>query len=362
MAKARDPDPPGELAGLEAALKRGALARGYVLRGEERYFRERAIDAIKAKAEAAGYELCLHDDDGSPEFQLARLVDDLSGGGLFAARRLVIARGVGEHMKKVEREDSALTRAMLAFVRSPEDAGTLVVSEPSLRADHALSKAVLERGGLLLALRRLYENPPPWRPDPMASELVQWTARRAAELGLKLTGEQALYVAAATGNDLFALDDQLELLRAGGGRELRQIVQWTSGGSPWNVADHMLEGEGPRALAGVEALFRGGFLEKGGRRVIDESALAAMLVGALQRGVRSALELSRPGVDAAEGGGPMQQAAAARARKRSNTEWRGLLEQTADLERRSKSGAGIDANDFARLCLAWSRTSAARRR
>src|SRR5262245_4871758 len=235
MAKARESEPWIELETLGAALARGTLARGYALRGEERYFRERAIALLRAKAEALGHEVCVHDATGEKEggeFQLARLIDDLSGGGLFAPKRLVVVRNPGELLKKLEGEDGPLVRAALAFVKSPEEAGTLVLSDSSLRADHALVKAILAAGGSAPSFRRLYDTPPPWKPDPLQAELVVWTAWRARQLGLGLTDEQALYVSAATGNDLAALDDQLELLRASGKRELRSIVSWTAGSTP----------------------------------------------------------------------------------------------------------------------------------
>ena len=358
MAKARESEPWVELGVLESSLG-GGLARGYALRGEERYFRERALAGLRRKAESLGYELCLHEVERESEggdFRLARLIDDLSGGGLFAARRAILVRNPGELLKKDGGEDSVLTRAALAFLASPEDAGTLVLSDPSLRADHVLVKAILARGGLAPTFRKLWDSPPSWRPDPLQTELVQWTLRRASELGLSLTGHQALYVSAATGNDLAALDDQLETLRASGGRDLRTSVSWTAGGTPWNVADHLLNGDVPRALSGIEALFRGGFQEKSGKRLLDPSALAVMLVAALQRGASTCLELSRTGASPrAEGGSPAQRAAAeARARRRPSADWRALLEEAATLERELKSGTGLDANDFARLALRWS--------
>jgi DNA polymerase III delta subunit len=357
MAKARESEPWVELGVLESSLG-GGLARGYALRGEERYFRERALAGLRRKAESLGYELCLHEVERESEggdFRLARLIDDLSGGGLFAARRAILVRNPGELLKKDGGEDSVLTRAALAFLASPEDAGTLVLSDPALRADHVLIKAILAAGGLAPAFRKLWDSPPSWRPDPLQTELVQWTLRRASELGLSLTGHQALYVSAATGNDLAALDDQLETLRASGGRDLRTSVSWTAGGTPWNVADHLLNGDVPRALSGIEALFRGGFQEKSGKRLLDPSALAVMLVAALQRGASTCLELSRAGGSArVEGGSPAQRAAAeARARRRPSADWRALLEEAGTLERELKSGAGLDANDFARLALRW---------
>jgi DNA polymerase III delta subunit len=229
------------------------------------------------------------------------------------------------------------------------DAGTLVLADASLRVDHALVKAILAAGGLAPAFRKLWDSPPPWRPDPLETELVQWTLRRASELGLRLTAHQALFVSAATGNDLAALDGELETLRAGGGRDLRESVSWTAGGTPWNVADHILGGDLPRALSGIETLFRGGFQEKSGKRLLDAGALAAMLVAALQRGASGALEGAR-----AAGGSPAQRGAAEeRARRRPRAHWRALLEEAAALERALKSGAGLDANDFARLALRW---------
>lgn len=354
MAKKSDLEPWNELAALASALERDGLARGYALRGEERYFRERALGLLRAKAEALGHEICVHDVEKETEtsdFRLARLIDDLSGGALFAARRLVIVRGPGDLLKKSEGEDSSLTRAALAFVKSTQDAGTLVLAEAGLRVDHVLVKAFLAAGGLAPSFRKVWETPPPWRPDPSQAELVQWTMRRAGELGLRLTLEQALYVSVATGNDLAALDNQLETLRAGGGTDLKD-VRWVAGSTPWSVADHLLAGDLPRALSGIEALFQGGFQEKDGKRLLEVSALSIMLVGALQRGATAALALAS-GATASDGSPSQRAAAQARSEKRAPAAWRAFLEDAATLERGLKSGAGLDANDFAGLALRW---------
>lgn len=356
MSKAKEDPPWVDLARLEGALAKGPIARAYALRGEERYFRERGVAALRAKAEAAGHELCLHDAEGrdASDFSLARLIDDLSGGGLFAPKRFVLVRNPGELLKKVDGEDSALVRAALAFLASPEDVGTLVLSDSSLRADHALVKALVARGGLAPSFRKLWETPPPWKPDPLGAELVQWVMVRGQELGLRLTGEQAVYVAAATGNDLAAIDDQLETLKGGGGRDLRALVAWTTGGSPWSVADHLLAGDLPRALSGLEVLFRGGFQEKSGKRLLDPAGIASLLLGALTRGASAALaERMNPG---SGGNSPGEKAARARAELRSVEDWHRLLEEVAALERRSKTGGSATLDDFARLALAWSRS------
>ena len=129
------------------------------------------------------------------------------------------------------------------------------------------------------------------------------------------------------------------------------------------MAESLLEGDVPRALAGVEALFRSGFQEKSGRRLLDGTALAAMLTGSLARGIRrsllmaSELERGTDETDAAGLAGVHGRALApalARARQRSARDWTRMLNEVSELERRAKSRTGVDVNDFALLACDWS--------
>jgi len=367
MAKRRkEAAPHEELAALAARLADGEPERGYLLRGDERYFHDRATDLLRGRAAELGFDVCVHDGSrGNPDFSLAALIDDLSGGGLFAGRRLVVVRRPEEHLKKVDGDASPLTRVARSFLSSADSPGTLVLSAPSLRLDHPLAKAVVAAGGSVLALRRLWDSPPPWAPDPTRTELVQWLLGRARELGLRLEPAQAVYVCAAVGNDLAALDDQLAELRSSGGRSLRDVVSWTAATTPWAVADPIVAGDLPRALTGIEGLFRGGFQEQGGRRLLDSVALSTMLTAALGRGVRQALRLAtelqggRSEADAASAAGlrgrpQTVQGIVRRAQSRPVGVWRRMLGELVALERRAKSGVGVDANDFAALALRWS--------
>lgn len=366
-ARGKRSDPLSELAGLERELEAQGtgLARGYLLRGDERYFHDRAIERLRARALADGYEVVLHDGSkDSTDFSLAALLDDASGGGLFAARRLIVLRNPEEHLKKQGSDQSPLTRVLCGFVGAAQDHGTLVVSAPGLRADHALSKALVAAGGRLLELRKLWDSPPPWSPDPTQVELVKWFVGRARERGVAMDPRRAVYVCAATGNDLHALDDQLERLAASGGADVREIVPWDAATTPWAVADPIVAGDLPRGLFGIESLFRGGFQEKSGKRLVDGVALANMLFSSLLRNVRQALavrlaleqgESPEMAARAAGMGGPPQalKAGVERARGRSSASWRRMLDELAALERRAKSGAGVDENDFALLALTW---------
>jgi DNA polymerase III delta subunit len=362
-SKPREADPATQVRDLEAALARGGLARAYVLRGEERYFRDRALEALRARALADGLEVRLHDAE-DPDFALTRLLDDLGGAGLFAARQLVVARNVEDELQKVDQRASPLARALEAFLAA--DAGTAVVSAAALRADHSFVRAVAAAGGTVLTSRRLYDSPPPWgNPDPRRAELVLWLGERARELGVRLGPDQAVYVAAATGNDLYALEDQLQKLRdAPAGSGLRDLVGWEASAAPWSVSEAMVAGDLARGLGGIETLFAGGFEERDGRRLVEAPALAQILLGALQGLVRRGLAVSEaiaagaaPEDAAREAGAAGPPAAVqrdlARAQSRGAAQWRRMLEDLADVERRSKSTAGVEADDFALLALRW---------
>ncbi|HED66995.1 MAG TPA: hypothetical protein ENJ09_15745 [Planctomycetes bacterium] len=358
-------DPVDLLREVEARFSNGALPRGIILRGDERYFRERARDILVKRANELGYEVCMHHAErGNPDFQLSHLTGDLSGGGLFAGQRLVVVHDGAEYLAKVGGKPSQLTQAIEAFLAAPDDPGTLVLSIPSLRADHAVSKAVVASGGPILDLRKLYDSPSPWNPDPRQVELVRWLLGRARELGVKLRPDQAVYVCAATGNDLFALEDQLTRLRGAAPDELARIVGWNASIQPWTVAESLVAGDARKALAGIETLFRGGFQDKSGRRVVDTTALSTMLVASVARGVRRSLAIAEEiargtdEVEAARVAGAAGRAAGeaiARAKSRPPRRWQAMLDEAAELERRAKSSVGLGPDDFALLSVRWAR-------
>ncbi len=341
------------------------MRRGYVLRGEERYFQEQALELIRGRAEKDGFEVCVHDAKRpQPDFSLSALIDDLSGGGLFAAARLVVLRNPEDPLKKVGGKPSPLTHALQAFVSDAQNPGCVVLCAGSIRLDHAAVKAIVAADGSVFGMRKLWDAPPPWNPDPRQAELVQWFLQLARTKGVRLQPAQAVYVCAATGNDLFALEDKLELLRRAPAEEIQRIVPWDASMPPWTVADTIVDGEAPRALAGIETVFRGGFQDKSGRRTLDPTALSSMLVGSLNRGVRQCLlvadalergESESAAVRVLDLGGrkAAAQATLARAKKRSARAWRAMLADVQGLERSSKSGGDVEASAFTRFALRW---------
>lgn len=375
-AREREPSPPEQIAALVQSLGGPALPRAFLVRGEERFFRTQAVDAIVARARALELELARHD-ALDPDFSLRALCDDLGGSPMFASARCVLVRNAASLVrregatkagsaKKDAGEELPFVRAALAFLADRAAPGVLVVEAESLRADSVLAKAIAAAGGTQLNLRRLWDSPPPWGGDPARTELVLWLQARARERGVALRPEDALYVAAATGNDLSALDGALERLARRGAQSVRAAVGWSSATSPFQVAEDLCRGDAPRAVAGIEALFRGGFQDRDGTRETDFNALLAVLFGAVRSKLRQtlagALVLSAGGdaASAAEAAGVpngQKQRAEFEARlaSRPAREWRVLLADLAELERASRSGRRVDANDLAVLALRWAR-------
>jgi DNA polymerase III delta subunit len=366
----REPDPPTQIRALAAALSgEKPLARGYVVRGEERYFREQAIACVARGAEERGFDVARHDAQ-DPDFDVRRLLDDLAAAPMFASARLILVRGASLLLKKEGRDASASEKALLAFLHATSPSGTLVVEAEGLRADHALARAVVERGGLVLSCRRLWDGPPPWDPDPRKAEVVQWLVARARARKVALDPGEALYVVQATGNDLAALESALDRVAERRTRGIKDVVVWTGAASPFQIAEELCRGDAARVLAGIEALFRTGFEGRDGSREVDAGALLAVLSSSLRGKLRQTLcgALARArGLDLAQAarsaGVPASPRALgefeARLALRPAAAWRAMLDDLTDLERRSRTSGKVDASDFARLALRWRTASRA---
>jgi DNA polymerase III delta subunit len=361
---AKDPHPQAVLEELESALAHpDGLAPGYVVRGDELYYKNRAIDALKRAALARGLELCLHDaKDGA--FSVATLQDDLCGGALFAAARLVVLHSPEELLKKGDDGERPVARSIKAFVG--RRAGSIVLATEGLRADHAVVKAIVAAGGGLLTFRRLYDRPGPWErePDPRRTELAQWLVARARAKKVALAPDRAVIVATAVGNDLAALDAKLDELAALGPEGFFERLVGSAAGSPFELAGDIARGDARSALVGLETLFHGGFEAKDKKREVKPDALREILLGALRREVRRGYA----GAQAVAGGATLDEAAVAlgvppygrrdfetAVHARSAGEWRAMSASLADLERAARSSAVVDGNDLALFAVRWAR-------
>lgn len=364
MARAKEATPLVALRELEKQLEGcDSLPRIMLTRGPENWFHQRALDSILRCARRIGMDVNQHD-PADPDFDGRGLFADLRGGSLFGAPILVVIRQQGDLLKKAGTKDSDLVQTLKGYVAASEPPGAVVIQAGSLRADHAVAKMAAQHGASH-NFRRLYDSPPSWgRADPRDVELVHWIRDRASERGLKLRPEEAVYLASAVGNDLGALESELKKLAVTGTDELRRSVGWRSGGTPWEVADKVLEGEPRASIAAVEGLFSHGFQGKDSKRVLDPSALVAMLTSSLFKGVRTGLAASegrsrgysqnQTMAMAGVGGAPKsREQALQKALVRPGSEWAAMLDDLLAIERRLKTGVTVDGNDFALFAIKW---------
>lgn len=369
--KVRAPSPPEATAALRAQLAEGRLPRAVLLKGEEHWFRDECVKMLVEAAAKAGLDLCRHD-TRDPDFKSAHLADELLAPPMFAAARAIFVREATPLLKKDDKDDAAFVRCAIAHLES-EKQGLLVVEAEGLRADSKLAKAVAACGGTLVDCRKLYDTPPPWKPDPRDTELAQWTMGRARHHALKVSAEECVWIAAACGNDLQAVDAALLRAKARGGEGLKSAVGWSSGASPFQVAEDLARGDAKASVSGIEALFAHGFRGSDGERETDKHALLAVLFGALRGKLRQACA----GATALErGAGPEAAAKLAgvppnprakeefesRLRVRGAAQWRAQLLDLARLERRARSGSDVDAAELVAFALRHRRDGVARPR
>ena len=368
--KAKEPFPEDALRDLEQRLGRG-LPQAVLLRGPERYFRERGIELVVKAAQAAGMELCRHDAI-DPEYSSSRLVDDLTSGALFGGARCVVLRAAERVVVDRASAFSSSARDALRARLASEDEGIVVLSAEKLNDSHPLVKAAVAAEAPVVGCRRLYESPPHWDPDPRKAELVQWCAARARALGVEVSVNEAAYVCMATGNDLAAIEDQLQRLVGRGKEAIQELITWDASASVWDVADHMVGGDVQRSLAGLETLFAGGASQRDGTRTIDREGIVAQLSSAISGKLREAARAAdgiargldpKRAIAAADLKGPPQAMKALEARlgMRPPGAWGQMLVDLGQVERRSRSSVPVDATEFARLALRWRRRKAAAR-
>jgi hypothetical protein len=104
---------------------------------------------------------------------------------------LIVVHSPEDLLKKgSDGEERALARSMRAFIA--RRTGSIALSVDGLRADHAVVKAIVAAGGVLMGFRKLYEKPGAWerQPDPRRTELAEWLAVRARAKGVALSPDQ----------------------------------------------------------------------------------------------------------------------------------------------------------------------------
>ena len=298
------PDAPTFLRGVA----RATAAPCYLLLGDEPFFKQRVVDALRrrllgADAPASAVETRSGmRQAGEAPLSAAALLDDLRTPSLFAAVRLV---RVTEARPLVDAGGDAL----LAYVRQPAPGAHLVLECESVDRRTRLGKALAE-AAVAVDCRRPFDHPPPWQGDaaPWDHPLAAWLVTEARTHGLVLDKPVAHLLTQRVGGEPGLLARECERLAAVLGatpdapKPLREadceaLVPDTRGEDLFRFGDALARRDAAALWKVLDALFRDGIPDRDGSRTRDEGGVAVRTLAWVHRTLRElwvARDLRRP--------------------------------------------------------------------
>lgn len=312
-SKAKKADPGTVCRQLIAAAAQGELPRALLLMGpvrgeEEPWFAEQVLAAARRYVRDRPDLDVLEIDGGSPDFDIATIEGFLGARGLFGGERALLFARAGKALKKHKKLASLLAAAIEA-----DDGPILsVIEAPGASMTSAVKPLTAIKTVQTERFRKLYADPPPWRPHDLdASEAAQFIAAEAKVRGLRLgPGAAGALVQISGGRpaelvqavEHFALLDESTVSEA----QVREVAAHSAEGSAFEFADALLEGDGRRAFRSLSQLRRRGLRSWDGKRIAPRDAFSMMLAVASKQRLQTAAV--KAGLDAG-----MEQAAAFKA-------------------------------------------------
>jgi hypothetical protein len=249
-------------------------------RGEEEpWFATQVLNAArKWSRQLEGLDL-LECDGGSPDFNVAGLEAFLGAPGLFGGERVLFFSRATKALKKTPR----LAKALIASAKSTDGPRLMVVEANGSAANPACKEIVASKAGRAERFRKLYADPPPWRPHDLdASEAAQFISKEAAARGLRFQpGAAGALVQIAGGRPMELVQslEHFELLglKKVGEEQVREIAAHSAEGSAFEFAESVLLGDGRRAYRSLQQLRSRGLRTWDGKRLAARDAFSMIL-------------------------------------------------------------------------------------
>jgi len=282
--KKRAPDPGTSCRELCARAAAGELPKLLLIlppsSGEEEvWFGEQIMKAARSFGRSL-VDLDLLDlDCASPDFTPDLVDGFVASPSLFASRQALILGRASKALNRWPRLADALLDC--ASRASGPEWIVLQVGSGSSKAAKALS-ATRKKGVEKVRFRGLYADPPPWRPDPDASEAAVFVATEAAQRKLQLhrgAAGQLVELAGAKPNDLVQALEHFVLLGMDsiGEEDVRQVVARSAEGTAFDFADAILSGDSGAALKLIRSLNAVGMRTWDGKRLAAREAFGMIL-------------------------------------------------------------------------------------
>jgi len=254
-------------------LGAGQVRPVYLVTGEERYFRQRVIEAVR-RAVLGNLDASLNEDQFvAGEVDARSVVGAARTLPMFGPRRLVVVRGLERWDAKAESESEGSASStskpldvLADYAAAPSDRTTLLLVADKIDNRRRLVTAAKKDGCLV------------WCASLPTYELPAWVRQRAREGGHSMSPRAAELMAELVGSDLCALTDAIERVElfVGKGVELTEesilaCVANLQPASVWDLVNAVGRRDAAAALIALGRVFETG----GGPRLVGLLAWSA---------------------------------------------------------------------------------------
>ncbi|MHC4944831.1 MAG: DNA polymerase III subunit delta, partial [Planctomycetota bacterium] len=265
-----------------------------VCAGEETFFKEEVLEAVKAamEKETPGYTFQSFEPAGGENDASAgrRLLRDLMTPVLFGGSTLFAVRSGDKLLKEIAGD---LTPFLEKDSRLPN---RLILFAGKVDGRTKFAKRLKECDGIV-ECKRLYDTVAAWqRGSGEETELSRWVKKRAASRGIDLSPDAATFLIELTGNDLFLIDSELAKIRLGasqdrkrikvGVKEIEEGTGMSNRHNPFDLWEKIESGDPQGAMKTLGVILRNGLRSTGGRLENDDASIAAILLGIFRDRVR----------------------------------------------------------------------------
>ncbi len=258
-------------------------------RGEDEvWFPEQVLQTARDWAKDNSSLDLMECDGASPDFAADALDAFLAAPGLFGGDRVLIFSRAAKALKKTPRLAEAIAQAQGMTLVLVEACG--LKTGPATKKLAAIDSVRVER------FRKLYSDPPPWRPHDLdASEAAQFLIAEGRRRDLNFeAGAAGLLVQIAGGRPMELVQSLEHFFMLGLSRisaeKVREIVAHSAEGSAFEFAEAVLEGNGRKAFTCLHHLRSRGLRSWDGKRIAPRDAFSMMLaVMAKQRAQTAAI-------------------------------------------------------------------------
>ena len=246
---------------------------------EEMWFGEQVTAAARAYLATQDGVDFLDIDGGSPDFDAASLDSFLNSQSLFATRQALVFTRAAKALAKYPR----LADRLLEIASSADGPEFMIVHTGASTAKGVKALAATRiKAAKKLRFRTLYSDPPPWRPEPDASEAAQFVTAEARLQNINMQRGAAgnlVALAGARPADLLQAINHFSLLGLSsvGEEDVREVASHSAEGSAFDFADAVLSGDSVSALRLLTKMSRQGLRAWGGKRVSMRDAFSLLM-------------------------------------------------------------------------------------